>query len=71
MSSTFFYYFFFNTINKTIYRPVLIQDIGEEIDPALDNVLEKNFIKSGSIYKVATNIKKLLIFRNLRCTNFT
>ena len=35
-------------------KPLLLEDIKEELDPVLDNVLEKNYIRSGRGFKVYT-----------------
>ncbi|XP_067136341.1 LOW QUALITY PROTEIN: dynein axonemal heavy chain 5-like [Centruroides vittatus] len=33
-------------------RPLLIEDVGEELDPVLDDIIDKNFVKTGTMSKV-------------------
>eukprot|EP00835_Amoeboradix_gromovi_P001556 NODE_73_length_23464_cov_0.600171.p1 type:complete len:4313 gc:universal NODE_73_length_23464_cov_0.600171:23064-10126(-) len=40
-------------------RPLLIEDVEEYVDPSLDNILERNLLKSGKGFKVMFGEKEL------------
>ena len=47
-------------------RALIIEDVGEELDPVLDNLLEKNFVRVGKSLKVVIGDKECDVDPNFR-----
>jgi dynein heavy chain, axonemal len=52
-------------------RPLLIEDLADELDPALDHVLEKNFIRSGSQLKEVDILPGFRLYLTTKLANPT
>ncbi|CAF4008631.1 unnamed protein product [Rotaria magnacalcarata] len=47
-------------------RPLLIEDVDEELDPMLDNILEKNYFKIGLTYRVKVGDREVDVNHTFR-----